>query len=313
MNLLLGALAEGFLFTALALGLYVSWRIYEILDLTVDGAFTLGGAACAALLVKNVNPLLATALGGLAGSLAGIITGLLCTQLRINASLAGVLVSTGFYSITLVILGGGTLSLADASSVMTGAGTLGQKLGLPESFELMGTTVSAESVVTVFVMAGLAVFLTALLILFLRTDLGLAVRASGGNPSMARAIGVNVDHMLILGLALANGLVAISGALEAQFVGYSNVQMGVGAVVTGLATLLIGEALMGRRPLWRWVGSALVGAVVYRALIAAAVRAGLNANALRLLTAVMVLVVLLLPRLRLRFRKKQPGEGAEYA
>ncbi|HSB53928.1 MAG TPA: hypothetical protein VLD58_06210, partial [Gemmatimonadales bacterium] len=251
---------------------------------------------------------------GLAGSGAGIITGLLCTRLRINASLAGVLVSTGFYSITLVILGGGTLSLADASSVMTGAGKLGQMLGLPALFDLMGTTVTAEGVVTVFVMAALALFLTVALIVFLRTNLGLAVRASGGNPNMARALGVNVDHMLILGLGLANGLVGISGALEAQFLGYANVQMGVGAVVTGLATLLIGEALMGKRPLWRWVGSALVGAVVYRSLVAAAVRAGLNANALRLLTALMVLVVLLLPRLK-RFlpRKKAGEEAAEYA
>src|SRR5262245_9684519 len=230
MNLLLGALAEGFLLTALALSLYVSWRLYQVLDLTQDGAFTVGGAATAALLVKNVNPLVATAFGGLAGMGAGAITGFLATRLRINASLIGVLLTSGLYSVTLLILGGGTLSLSDAPNML------------------------GDSVTSVFVLGAIAVALTVGMIFLLGTNLGLAMRASGENPAMARSVGVKVDRMLILGLGLANGLVGISGALEAQFLGYANVQIGVGAVVTGLATLLIGEALTGTRPLWRWVG-----------------------------------------------------------
>lgn len=302
MNLLLGALIEGFIFAPLALGLYLSYRVFDLLDLTVDGAFGVGAAIAAALLVRGVSPISATALGAIGGMIAGGMTGLVHTGLRVNASLSGVLVTTALYSVILLIMGGGNLSLASTYNLTSLAEGLGQRLfGLPESVALLGTTVDGRSLATLVLMGILAGALTLATMLLLRTDLGLALRAAGSNPAMARSVAVGVNGMIVLGLGLANGAVALSGALLVQFVGFSNIQMGIGAVVTGLATLMIGEALVGTRPLGRWIAGALAGAVAYRLLIALAIRLGLDANALKLVTALLVLAALLLPRLgRLR-------------
>jgi putative ABC transport system permease protein len=143
------------------------------------------------------------------------------------------------------------------------------------------------------------------------TDLGLAMRAAGNNPQMARAQAIDVDRMFVLGLGLSNGLIALAGALSAQFAGFADIQMGIGALVSGLANLMVGEALLGRRPIGRWIAAALVGAVVFRLLIAGAVRAGLNQNALKLVTAAFVLAVLVLPRLMPRARRGPSVESAQ--
>jgi putative ABC transport system permease protein len=158
-------------------------------------------------------------------------------------------------------------------------------------------------------MALLAGGLALALALFLGTDLGLAMRAAGNNPQMAKAVGIDVDRMVVLGLGLSNGLIALAGALLAQFDGFANIQMGIGVVVTGVATLMVGETLLGKRPLGRWIAGAVAGAVVFRLLIAAAVRAGLNPNALKLVTAVFVLAVLVLPELLRRARGAGMAEG----
>jgi putative ABC transport system permease protein len=230
--------------------------------------------------------------------MAGGITGVLHTRVGMSASLAGVLVTTALYSVTLFILGGGNLSLATTDSLVTLAGRTGERLfGLPASYTLLGTPVSGESLVTLAVMGLVAGALTLGVVGLLHTDLGLAMRAAGGNPQMARSVSVDVAGMITLGLGLSNGVIALSGALYAQFQGFANIQMGVGAVITGLATLMIGEALLGRRPVGRSVAGALLGAMVFRLLIALAIRAGLNPNGLKLVTALLVLLVLLLPRL----------------
>jgi putative ABC transport system permease protein len=298
MNLLIGALTEGFIFAPLALGLYLSYRVYDTLDLTVDGSFGTGAATVAALLVRGVPPAAATALGALAGVVAGGITGAVHTRLRVNVSLAGVLMTTALYSVTLFIMGGGNLSLASAESLVTRAEGIAHRVfGVPDSLTLFGTTVGGGSLATLVGMGLIAAALATVLTAFLRTDLGLAMRAAGSNPQMAKSVAVNVDHMIIVGLGLSNGVIALAGALFAQYQGFANIQMGIGAIVTGLATLMVGEALLGRRSLGRWVAGAIVGAVVFRLLIAGAIRAGLNANALKLVTALFVLFVLLLPRL----------------
>jgi putative ABC transport system permease protein len=220
------------------------------------------------------------------------------TRLRVSASLAGVLVTTGLYSVTLFLMGGGNLSLASADSLgIIAAGVARHRFGLPASLTLLGTAVSGESLATLAVMGLLAGALTLALTVFLRTDLGLAMRAAGSNPQMARSVAVDVDHMIVLGLGLSNGVIALSGALFAQFQGFASIQMGIGAVVTGLATLMLGEALLGRRPLGRWVSGAMLGAVVFQLLVAGAIRAGLAPDALKLVTSLLVLLVLLLPRL----------------
>jgi putative ABC transport system permease protein len=311
-NLLIGAATIGLILAPLALGVFISYRIYHTLDLTADGSFGVGAAVVAALLVREVTPLAATALGTVAGVVAGGITGILHTQFMVSALLAGVLTSTALYSVNLFLMGGGNLSLTSAETVMTLAERLGQRLfGLPTSLTLLGTTVSGGRLAELALMGLLAGGLALGLAIFLGTDLGLAMRAAGNNPQMAKAVGVDVDRMVVLGLGLSNGLIALAGGLLAQYEGFANIQMGIGAVVTGVATLMVGEALLGKRPLGRWIAGAIAGAVVFRLLVAAALRAGLAPNALKLVTALLVLTVLTLPEVMRRVRGPRPPEGAE--
>jgi putative ABC transport system permease protein len=297
-NLLIGAATTGLILALLGLGVFISYRVYKTLDLTADGSFGLGAAVAGALLVMHVHPLAATAVATITGIVAGAITGILHTEFLVSALLAGVLTSTALYSVSLFVMGSGNLSLASADSLVTVAERLGPRLlGLPPSLTVLGTTVNGGSVATLALMALLAGGLALSLALFMGTDLGLAMRASGNNPQMAKALAIDVDRMFVLGLGLSNGLIALAGALSAQFQGFADIQMGIGALVTGLANLMVGEALLGRRPIGRWIAGAVVGAVVFRLLVAGAVRAGLNMNALKLVTALFVLAVLVLPRL----------------
>jgi putative ABC transport system permease protein len=311
-NLLIGAATIGLILAPLALGVFISYRIYHTLDLTADGSFGVGAAVVAALLVREVTPLAATALGTVAGVVAGGITGMLHTQFLVNALLAGVLTSTALYSVNLFLMGSGNLSLASAESVMTLAERLGQRLfGLPTSLTLLGTTVSGGRLAELVLMGVLAAGLALGLALFLGTDLGLAMRAAGNNPQMAKAVGIDVDRMVVLGLGLSNGLIALAGGLLAQYEGFANIQMGIGAVVTGVATLMVGETLLGKRPLGRWIAGAVAGAVVFRLLVAVALWAGLATNALKLVTALLVLTALVLPELLRRVRGPRTTEGTE--
>jgi putative tryptophan/tyrosine transport system permease protein len=310
-NLLIGAATIGLIMAPLALGVFISYRIYHTLDLTADGSFGVGAAVVAALLVRDVPPFTATALGTLAGAAAGGITGVLHTQFLVSALLAGVLTSTALYSAILFIMGSGNLSLASAQTLVTWAERLGQRaFGLPPTLTLLGTDVPSDRLTDLVLIGLLVAALAVCLALFLGTDLGLAMRASGNNPQMAKAIGIEVDRMVVLGLALSNGLIALAGALFAQYQGFANIQMGIGMVVTGVATLLVGEALLGKRPLWRWIAGAVAGAVVFRLLIALALRAGLNQSALKLVTALLVLAVLVVPGLVRKARHRRPAEGA---
>jgi putative ABC transport system permease protein len=309
-NLLIGAVTVGLILAPLALGIFVSYRVYRTLDLTVDGSFGLGAATVAAFLVREMDPVGATTLAALAGVGAGIITGVLHTRLRVSALLAGVLTSTGLYSANLFLMGGGNVSFTAAETIMTVADRVGRAaFGLPESLTLLGTSVSGSRMSELLLMALVAVALGLALAQFLRTDLGMAMRASGNNPQMARAVGIDVDRMMVAGLGLANGLVALGGAVFAQYEGFANIQMGIGAVVTGIAALLVGEALFGRPTLGRWVAGVVAGAVAFRLIVAAAIRAGLSPDALKLVTAALVLGVLVLPRLRRRGRwARAPAE-----
>ena len=299
MNLLTGAATIGFILALLGLGVFVSYRIYGTLDLTADGSFGLGVAVVAALLVHDVDPFAATALATASGVLAGCVTGIVHTRLLVSALLAGVLTSTALYSVSLFVMGSGNLSLASSVSLVTVAERWGGRLdGVPPS-------------IAVLVILALVASLVALaLTLFLRTGVGLAMRAAGINPQMARAVAIDVDRMVVLGLGVSNGLIALSGALLAQYEGFANIQMGIGALVAGLANLMVGEALLGTRTVGRWIAGAVVGAVVFRLVVAGAVRAGMNPNALKLVTAVFVLAVLALPHLARRMRRRRAAEPA---
>ena len=310
MNLLIGSVTTGLILALLGLGVFISYRIYHTLDLTADGSFGVGAAVVAALLVREVHPLPATAIATLTGIIAGTFTGILHTQFFISTLLAGVLISTALYSVSLFVMGSGNVSLISAGSLMTSAERLGQRLfHLPPSLTVLDSTVSGGSIATLVLMmllvGGVALGLT----FFMGTDLGLALRAAGNNPQMAKAVAIDVDRMVILALSLSNGLIALSGALFAQYEGFANIQMGIGAVVTGLANLMVGEALVGKRPIGRWIAGAVVGAVVFRLVVAAAVRAGLSPNALKLVTALLVLAVLVLPQLMRKVRPIGPVRG----
>ena len=310
MNLMIGATTIGLILALLSLGVFISYRIYHTLDLTADGSFGVGTAVVAALLVRGVPPLVATVIATLAGVAAGGISGILHTRLLVSTLLAGVLTSTALYSVSLFIMGSGNVSLDSAQSLMTSAERLGQQLfGLPPDLTLFGTTVSATSLTTLVLMGLLTGGLALGLALFMGTGLGLAMRAAGNNPQMAKAVAIDVDYMVVLGLGLSNGLIALAGALFAQYSGFANIQMGIGMVVTGLANLMVGEALLGKRPIGRWIAGAVVGAVVFRMLVAGAGRAGLNPNALKLVISVFVLTVLVLPSLMGRARRRRLAES----
>jgi putative ABC transport system permease protein len=224
--------------------------------------------------------------------------------------LAGVLTSTALYSVSMFVMGSGNVSLAASDSFVNLANRGRALLGLPESVTLFGTSVSGGNIASLIVVSLLVLALALGLARFLGTDLGLAMRAAGQNPRMARAVSIDVNLMIILGLGLSNGLIALSGALQAQYEGFANIQMAIGAVVTGVATLMVGETLFGRRRLGRWIAGAAVGAVAFRLLVALAIRAGLHPNALKLVTAVFVLAVLVIPNLVQKSRQRRPASGA---
>jgi ABC-type uncharacterized transport system permease subunit len=214
MTLLIGAATIGFILALLGLGVFISYRVYDTLDLTADGSFGVGAAVAAALLVRGMPPMSATVIGALSGAVAGTITGLVHTKFLVSTLLAGVLTSTALYSVSLFVMGSGNLSLASAESLATWTERAGQRLlGIPSSLTLLGTTVSGGSVATLVMTALLVGGLALGLAVFLGTNLGLAMRAAGSNPTMAKALAIDVDLMVVLGLALANGLIGLAGGL----------------------------------------------------------------------------------------------------
>ncbi len=295
MTLLLGALTIGLILSLLAMGVFISFRIFEIPDITTDGSITLGAATAAILLVHNVNPLLATAAGAVAGACAGAITGIIHTKFKINALLAGILVMTALYSVNLHVMGRSNVPLMRANTLSSHAGEFGEKLIGGPSIDLFGWPVAASDA-ALLVFAAIAAAVGGLILyLFFRTHVGTAMRATGDNAQMVRALGANVESYIILGLALSNGFVALAGALLAQYQGFADAQMGIGMIVWGLASVIIGEALTGARSLGLTIIGAIMGSILFRLLVAIALRWGLNPNDLKLITALFVFAALVLP------------------
>lgn len=303
MNLLIGSLSMGFLLSLLTLGVFITYRVLGRLDLTTDGSFGLGAAVAAALLSAGVHPLVATVAAAAAGWLAGAATGLVYVVVRIDTLLAGILVTTGLYTVQLRTMGGGNLSLGNARTLPDLAEELWRAVRLPETVTFGDTGVPASLFSALLVCAAFVLFSIWVLARFLRTDLGLAVRAGGGNAQGARALGLDTGMMTTLGLVLANGLVALAGALFAQYQGFADVSMGLGMIVTGLACLVLGEGFLGRSTLRRQIVGTLVGTIAFRLLVAAAVRAGLPADTLKLATALFVLLALGVPTTLARMRR----------
>lgn len=306
MTLLLGALTIGLILALLALGVLVSFRIFGMPDITADGSITLGAAVTAVLCAKGVNPLLATAAGTVAGAASGALTGVLHTKFKINALLAGILVMTALYSVNLRVMGRSNVPLMQHTTLGTWGEDLGKRLLGEEGTLILGWRVGSSELALVFGALFVATLTALALFFFFRTHLGTAMRATGDNPQMIRALGANVESHIILGLALSNGLIALGGSLLAQYQGFADAQMGIGMIVWGLASVIIGEALTGSRSLGLTLVGAIMGSVLFRLLVAVALRWGLNPNDLKLITALFVFVALILPGLLKKLRRNRP-------
>ena len=309
MLLLIGAFTIGLILSLLALGVFISFRIFEFPDITADGSITLGGAVAAALIVTGVHPLLASAAAFAAGTVAGTTTGILHTRFKINSLLSGILVMTSLYSVNLHIMGRSNVPLLSERTLASMAESAAQRVLGSGTLHLAGWEVSARDVGVFLLLFGVTVGVSVALYLFFRTNIGTAMQAAGDNAQMIRALGVNVENMIVLGLALSNGLIALAGALLTQYQGFADVQMGIGMVVWGLASVIIGEALVGVRALGYVIIGALMGSVLFRLIVALALRGGLDPNDLKLITAVFVFIALVAPRLTRLRRRTRPVEG----
>jgi len=277
-----GSIEQGLVYGIMALGVYLTFRVLNFPDLTVEGSFPLGAAVSATLIVAGVDPLLSIAAATACGLLAGLTTGLLHTKMRISGLLAGILTMTALYSINLRIMGRPNVPLLRQPTIFT---ELSQR-GFDHPLQ------------TLFVFLAAALALKLLLDWFLSTELGLAMRATGDNADMIRSFGVSTDAMINLGVALANGLAALAGALAAQYQGYADVGMGLGLVVAGLASVIIGNALLRPSTVFRGTLGALLGSVAYRLAIFFALRAGFAPTDLRIVTALLVIMALSMPALK---------------
>jgi len=282
------SLYEGLVFGLVAIGVYLTFRVLGFPDLTVDGSFTLGAAVAAVLIVNDVNPFLATLAAFGVGLGAGLATSLLNTKLRIPALLAGILMMVALYSINLRVMGGANVSLLREVTIFGQASAiLGVKTGTELSIVVAGV---------------LAIIIFFLLNWFLRTEIGLALRATGDNERMVRSLGADTDMTTILGVSISNGLVALAGAVVAQGQGFSDVGMGIGMIVLGLASVIIGEALFHPKGVARLLLAVLGGTFVYRLIITVALRLGMAPGDLKLITAVLVIIALAIPYIHKKVR-----------
>ena len=297
MSLLIGTFTIGFILSLLALGVFISFRIFAFPDITADGSIVLGAAVAATLLAHGVNPPLASLTAFGAGLLAGTCTGTLHTRFKINSLLSGILVMTALYSINLHVMGRSNVPLLSVNSLVTQAERIGIRFtGGVTSLKVAGWDISVRDAAVLCAIVFAVVLTCTLLYLFLRTDLGMAMRATGDNVQMIRALGVNDSTMIVFGLAISNGLVALSGALLAQYQGFADVGMGIGMVVWGLASVIIGEALVGTNQVGLTIIGAVMGSVLFRLMVAVALRWGLSPNDLKLITAVFVFFALIVPQ-----------------
>ncbi|MBQ0132198.1 MAG: ABC transporter permease [Comamonas sp.] len=288
---LLGAVEIGLIFALVALGVYISFRLLRFPDLTVDGSFPLGGAVCAVLISTGTNPWIATLAATAAGALAGMVTGWLNVKLKIMDLLASILMMIALYSINLRVMGGPNIPLINDPTIFN--------LLQPES---MDDYVFRPLLLLVIVIAA-----KLLLDWFFATERGLAIRATGSNARMARAQGVNTGGMILLGMAVSNGLVGLAGAMFVQTQGGSDISMGIGTIVIGLAAVIVGESILPSRRIVYATLAVVIGAIVYRFFIAAALNSdfiGLKAQDLNLVAAVLVTVALVIPQLKRKFSRK---------
>jgi putative ABC transport system permease protein len=280
--MIVSAIGQGMLWAILGLGIFMTYRILNFPDMTTEGSFPLGGAVCVTAITSGVHPVWATLLGVLAGMCAGLITGLLFTKGKIPVILAGILVMSGLNSVILYIMKTPNLSLLNQPKIQD----FFVQLNLPDYYDI------------VFLGFIFLAIIIGLLLFFFNTNLGQAYIATGDNEHMARSIGIKTDNMKILGLALSNGVIALSGALIAQNDGYADVNKGIGVIVIGLASIIIGEVLFGELTFAERLVAIVVGSIIYQLLILAVIKLGFDTTYLKIFSAIILALCLMIPQLR---------------
>ena len=281
MAIVVSALSQGLLWSVLAVGVYLSYRFLNISDLTSEGSFTLGAAVCASNIVRGMDPLLSCILALIAGALAGLVTGVLHTKFKTPSLLAGILSMTGLYSINLRIMGKANIPLTQSVTLLT-------KLK-----DMIGLTRDRDGAIYLGLIV--VVILIVLLVWFFNTEFGFSVVATGNNDKMIRANGVDSDKTIIAGLMLSNALIALSGSLVAQYNGYADVTMGIGAIVVGLASVIIGEVLFKDKYFAVCLIGVVVGSIIYRLIVTFVVNTNfISANDMKLFTAIVVAVAIII-------------------
>lgn len=293
MDILITALSQGLLWALMAIGVYITYRILDTPDLSAEGTFPLGGAVAATLIIQGTSPIIATCLAIIAGMMAGFVTGILYTKLKIPALLSGILTMTALYSINLRIMGRANISL------------IGQKT----LYDLVGGLGLESRLVPMVVGLICVAIVIGLLFWFFHTEIGYVLRATGDNEQMVRAQGVNTDTMKILGLMISNGLIAFSGALISQDNGFADISMGVGTIVIGLASVIIGEVLFGNLSIAKRLMCVVLGSAIYRMIIALVLNLGLNPIDLRLISAIVLTITLASPTFKDIIQKRTGKRG----
>ena len=284
--MIVSAIGQGMLWALLGLGIFMTYRILNFPDMTTEGSFPLGGAVCVTAITTGVSPFVATLLGVGAGMLAGLVTGLLFTKGKIPIILAGILVMSGLNSVILFVMKSPNKSLLNQQKIQD----VFQKMALPDYYDTIFLGISVLAVVMI------------LLLFFFNTSLGQAYIATGDNEEMARSIGIQTDRMKILGLVLSNGLIGLSGALIAQNDGYADVSKGTGVIVIGLASLIIGEVLFGELTFGERLMAIVVGSIIYQLLILLVIKLGFDTTYLKIFSAVILAICLMIPQLKKALR-----------
>lgn len=313
-----GSVEQGIIYAIMALGVYLTFRVLDFPDLTVDGSFVTGAGTAAMMIVLGYNPLLATLVATVAGFIAGCMTGILHTKGKINPLLAGILMMIALYSINLRIMGlssdtGVTrpnIPLLNSETVFSKFGSFWENLGIDTAITNVLKSMGLASVPTTWGVLILMVVVTAIIKLvvdwFLKTEIGLAIRATGDNKRMIRSFSANTDSLVILGLGISNGMVALSGALIAQYTKFADVGLGIGMIVVGLASVIIGEAIFGTKSIVRVTFAVIAGAIIYRMIYALALRVKwLDSGDMKLITAVIVILALVIPQIVGKYKEKK--------
>jgi putative ABC transport system permease protein len=290
LDLAISTVAQGLMWSILALGVFLSFRVLDVPDMTCEGSFPMGGAIAAALIVSGVQPAVAILAAAVGGMIAGAVTGILYTKVKIPAILAGILTMIALYSINLHIMGKANISLVRIDTI----------------FRQVEHALNVSPSTAAFILPAIIMLvLLGLVYWFFGTELGMCIRATGYNGQMMRAQGVNTDWMIILGLLISNALIAVCGAVVCQNNGFADVGMGIGTIVIGLASIIIGEVVLDAHAFSTSLMAVVLGSIIYRVIIAVVLYMGMPPNDLKLFTAVLVMVALAMPLVKgkVSFRK----------